>query len=73
MFQVVSLKNQSAQNDEAIRAIKGEVSEYRKTVQTLNLEIDSLRGTVSLYCENLLKFDLASRRNIYSVFIRSKS
>lgn len=39
---------QATENDEALRAVKSELSEYRKSVQTLHLEIDSMRGTVTL-------------------------
>jgi len=40
------LQQQAARNDDALRNVRNEITEYRKSVQTLNLEIDSLRGTV---------------------------
>ncbi|XP_039267985.2 desmin [Styela clava] len=58
---VGNLKQQAASNDEALRAVKNEVSEYRKTVQTLNLEIDSMRGTNDSLQRNL--GDLEDRYN----------
>ena len=38
----------SKKDAEAIREYKDQVGEYRKTVQTLHMEIDSLRSAVSL-------------------------
>jgi len=41
---VTSIQEAAAKNDDAVRNMRNEMSEYRKSVQTLNLEIDSLRG-----------------------------
>jgi len=41
---VAGIQEAAAKNDDAVRNMRGEMSEYRKSVQTLNLEIDSLRG-----------------------------
>ncbi len=38
----------SKKDAEAIREYKDQVGEYRKTVQTLHMEIDSLRSAVSV-------------------------
>lgn len=43
-FQVASIQEAASKNDDAVRNMRNEMSEYRKSVQTLNLEIDSLRG-----------------------------
>ena len=45
----VAKATEAAKKDaEAIREYKDQVGEYRKTVQTLHMEIDSLRSAVSL-------------------------
>ena len=45
----VAKASEAAKKDaEAIREYKDQVGEYRKTVQTLHMEIDSLRSAVSL-------------------------
>jgi len=41
---VAGIQEAAAKNDDAVRNMRGEMAEYRKSVQTLNLEIDSLRG-----------------------------
>merc|ERR1712012_426215 len=41
---VTSIQEAAAKNDDAVRNMRNEMSEYRKSVQTLNMEIDSLRG-----------------------------
>jgi len=41
---VSSIQEAAAKNDDAVRNMRNEMTEYRKSVQTLNLEIDSLRG-----------------------------
>jgi len=41
---VAGIQDAAAKNDDAVRNMREEMSEYRKSVQTLNLEIDSLRG-----------------------------
>jgi len=41
---VASIQEAASKNDDAVRNMRNEMSEYRKSVQTLNLEIDSLRG-----------------------------
>jgi len=41
---VTSIQEAASKNDDAVRNMRNEMSEYRKSVQTLNLEIDSLRG-----------------------------
>jgi len=41
---VASIQEAAAKNDDAVRNMRNEMTEYRKSVQTLNLEIDSLRG-----------------------------
>ena len=43
-FQVAGIQEAAAKNDDAVRTMRNEMSEYRKSVQTLNMEIDSLRG-----------------------------
>nr|XP_026691835.1 glial fibrillary acidic protein isoform X2 [Ciona intestinalis] len=42
---VSTLQDQAVKNDDLVRNVRSELSEYRKSVQTLNMEIDSLRGT----------------------------
>ncbi|CAK8675112.1 unnamed protein product [Clavelina lepadiformis] len=42
---VEAMQMQSAQNEDNLRNVRNDISEYRKTVQTLNLELDSLRGS----------------------------
>nr|CAA06293.1 intermediate filament protein IFA [Styela plicata] len=58
---VVNLKSQALHNEEAMRAVKNEMSEYRKNVQTLTLEIDSMRGSNEALQRNL--GDLEDRYN----------
>jgi len=41
---VAGIQEAAAKNDDAVRTMRNEMSEYRKSVQTLNMEIDSLRG-----------------------------
>jgi len=41
---VAGIQEAASKNDDAVRNMRQEMSEYRKSVQTLNLEIDSLRG-----------------------------
>ena len=45
---VAKATESSKKDAEAIREYKDQVGEYRKTVQTLHMEIDSLRSAVSL-------------------------
>lgn len=44
---VAKAQDQAAKDASAIRDFKEQVGEYRKTVQTLHMEIDSLRSAVS--------------------------
>ena len=46
---VAKAADQAAKDAVAIKDFKEQVGEYRKTVQTLHMEIDSLRSAVSIY------------------------
>ena len=45
---VAKAQEQSKKDAEQVRDFKEQIGEYRKTVQTLHMEIDSLRSAVSL-------------------------
>ena len=44
---VAKATDQSKKDSESMREFKEQIGEYRKTVQTLHMEIDSLRSAVS--------------------------
>ena len=46
---VAKAADQAAKDAVAIKDFKEQVGEYRKTVQTLHMEIDSLRSAVSIF------------------------
>ena len=46
---VAKASEQAKKDGEQIRDMKDQIGEYRKTVQTLHMEIDSLRSAVSIF------------------------
>ena len=63
----------SKKDAEAIREYKDQVGEYRKTVQTLHMEIDSLRSAVSFqknFVVPILAIEL--RETFYASFLWKK-
>ena len=59
---VAKASEQAKKDGEQIRDMKDQIGEYRKTVQTLHMEIDSLRSAVSIFLKlkknGFLKIDL---------------
>ena len=51
---VAKAADQAAKDAVAIKDFKEQVGEYRKTVQTLHMEIDSLRSAVSIFLFEVL-------------------
>jgi uncharacterized coiled-coil DUF342 family protein len=49
---VAKATDQSKKDSESMREFKEQIGEYRKTVQTLHMEIDSLRSAVSFKFES---------------------
>lgn len=47
--QFADLTEAAARNNEALRVAKQEANEYRRQVQALTCEVDSLKGTVSVH------------------------
>lgn len=47
-WQFADLTEASARNNEALRVAKQEANDYRRQVQSLTCEVDSVKGTVSI-------------------------
>ena len=58
---VAKASEQAKKDGEQIRDMKDQIGEYRKTVQTLHMEIDSLRSAVSIFLK--LKNNRFSKKN----------
>ena len=70
---VAKASEQAKKDGEQIRDMKDQIGEYRKTVQTLHMEIDSLRSAVSIFLKlkNSLFF-LKNRPFNRALFISSR-